>query len=56
MAQYIFVTSLDLPTYMNFTYYSYYDVLCALGLRLTVYDSVKKEHQEIKDHLGEESS
>jgi hypothetical protein len=47
--------SLDLPTYKNFTYYSYYDVFSALALRLTVYDSVKKEKQEIKYHKVEES-
>ena len=37
---------LSLPTYHNFTKYSYYDVLEQLTLQLIVMDRVKRDREE----------
>ena len=44
-----FIVSLELPTYHNFTNYSYYDILKQLALRLMVKDSVKRERAARRD-------
>lgn len=48
-----FIASLDLPTYHNFEYYQFLDVLDALSFRLMVIDHINKIEDEMEENDGD---